>query len=37
VNDPIRIRWLLEEGADAIITDAPVIALEVRQDVVRAR
>jgi glycerophosphoryl diester phosphodiesterase len=37
VNDPARIRWLLEQGADGIITDAPDIALEVRRDVVAGR
>jgi len=33
VNDPDRIRWLLKQGADAIITDAPDLALEIRKDV----
>jgi glycerophosphoryl diester phosphodiesterase len=33
VNDPARIRWLLEVGADGIITDDPGLALEARRDV----
>lgn len=37
VNDPARIRWLFEQEVDAIITDAPDVALEVRQDVFRGR
>ena len=34
VNNAERIRWLLSAGVDAIITDAPDGALEIRKDVV---
>jgi glycerophosphoryl diester phosphodiesterase len=26
-NDPDRIRWLAEQGVDAVITDVPDVAL----------
>lgn len=37
VNDPVRIRWLFEQGADGVITDVPDLALEMRRDVFGGR
>jgi glycerophosphoryl diester phosphodiesterase len=37
VNDPARLRWLFRHEVDAIITDAPDMALEVRRDVFPGR
>jgi glycerophosphoryl diester phosphodiesterase len=32
VNDVIKIKWLIEAGVDGIITDDPLIALKLKNE-----